>query len=409
MLRCYIVKEMQSSWFSFSADDHQHISAGLLRDLQFELAWDRLNTMQAQGFTADSWLLNLFLYTLSSVHCWSEIHFLLSNALLNPEYRVPAALWSHLLHTATREQYQPLVREVWNRAVKIGYINPSSGLCTTALESCAAHGDTILAADVFRVLSERSSPLQTWHYESLLEAYIVSGDLEGTLSTIQIMLKAGFPLTSANTRSLYQCLRESSDMVADALGLISSPSIKKKGQPIPLAFVNAILEAMVQQGDLSAAIDTLHSLDRFTAETASIETFNIVLQGCTIAARKDLAMSLAFEMRQRGIVPNALTYDRLILVCLSTDNKGDFDDAWRYYDELQTVTPVHDRVEAQRWGLRRGTVKTLTRSCVQYRDERALTLLERCEQEGMDVSILRRTLEKAWEDRWGQSGSLVSE
>ena len=393
---------MERSWITLSSADYHHIAAGLLKDRQFELAWDQLGIMQTKGFYPEPWLLNLFLYTLSSISAWPEVTLILNTLPPERQFRLPTMLWSHLLHVATREHYQPLVSMIWNRAAKTGYINPPSGLCTTILESCAANGDTFTAADVFRLLGQRSSMLQSWHYESLLEAYLVSGDIEGVLSSAQIMTKAGFPLNEQNTRSLYTHLQENSGKISDILGIISSESFGTR-DPVSLVFINTILEALLADGKLSAALDIFHKLNEYTPEPATVATFNILLQGCAQVAQKDTAMSLAREMRQYDIAPTALTYDRLILVCLSTKKQDDLEDAWWYYEEAMAVGKNHPATGDESWGLRRGTIRLLAENFVLHRDHRAFDLLNQCIADGMDVNVLHRDIKDKWQLKWGQA------
>ena len=397
---------MESSWITLSDADHHHIVAGLLKDLQFELAWDQLGIMQTKGFYPQPWLLNLFLYTLSSISAWPEVTVILNTLPPEPRFKLPAMLWSHLLHTATREHYQPLVSMIWNRAVNTGYINPPSGLCTTILESCAANGDTFTAADVFRLLGQRSSMLQSWHYESLLEAYLVSGDIEGVLSSTQIMTKAGFPLNEENTRSLYTYLQENPEKISHTLDIIFSMSSSTR-DPVSLVFINTILEALLAHGKLTTALDIFHKLDEYTPEPATAATFNILLQGCAQVAQKDTAMSLAQKMRQYDIAPTALTYDRLILVCLSTKKQGDLEDAWRYYEEAMAVGKSHRATSDGSWGLRRGTIRLLAENFVLHRDHRAFDLLNQCIVGGIDVSVLLRDVKDQWQTKWGQSSGYI--
>ena len=86
-------------------------------------------------------------------------------------------------------------------------------------------------------------------------------------------------------------------------------------------------------------------------------------------------MFLAAEMIELKVPPDAITYDRLILVCL---NGPDIEDAFQYYEEMRD----------QGFAPRRGTFTSLVKVCTQAGDSRAQEIIEDMRHLGMDVAKL---------------------
>lgn len=96
-------------------------------------------------------------------------------------------------------------------------------------------------------------------------------------------------------------------------------------------------------------------------------------------------MFLASEMAALGIRPDVLTYDRLVLVCLTED---DYEDAFRYLEEMKTMFEGSE--------LRPGTFNALIKKCVAAGDKRTWDILEEMQSRGQNVEKIKRWAEKAW-------------
>ena len=102
-------------------------------------------------------------------------------------------------------------------------------------------------------------------------------------------------------------------------------------------------------------------------------------------------MFLANEMVKLGLSPSRLTYDRLILVCLTA---GDLDDAMLYYEEMVSTGATAGKKGPMK--PRRNTWEALIYRCVEEGDERAVALLNDCKD---GVEEPRRNIEKAVVER----------
>ena len=190
-----------------------------------------------------------------------------------------------------------------------GYLKPPTATCLNVLELAARVGNVKLATDVFRVLAERNTVLTSYHYESLLEAYLNGGDLSAAISVALIMQDSGIKVTEASIHPLYLYLRDDAARPMTAFALLQDA--EAAGKSVPTACVNACLQACMHLSLLPAAIEiykALHSVSRAGPNTA---TFNILFQGCYKAGRKELAMFLAQEMVKLGVRPEDRKSTRL--------------------------------------------------------------------------------------------------
>ena len=279
----------------------------------------------------------------------------------------------------------------WRKRVETGYLNPPSGICLNVLATASRHGDFRLATDVFRILGNRIHTFQLHHYEALIEAYVNSSDLKSALTVLCVMSSSGVFPTEASTRPLFIYLRQEPSRPTEAFEILKELKGSKRDVPTPA--VNCIIEACIHQNDLAQAVEYYKNLHTVCSAGPTTATFNALLRGCSQAARKDLAMFLASEMLALDVAPDALTYDRLILVCLDADPSSDtrntdteYEDAMRYLAEMKGMG----------WFPRRGTVVALVKRCCEVGDDRAWQLLEEMERRGMSVRNLETWLEEHW-------------
>jgi hypothetical protein len=206
------------------------------------------------------------------------------------------------------------------------------------------------------------------------------------------MAKAGLEPDSNTTRPLYLYLTQSDSLPDKAWQLLKS--FTEDGHAVPSAAVNVVIEAKIQRGQFPEAVDFYKELHTICDSGPNTETFNILLQGTTRHSTKSMGMFFASEMRSLGVRPDRLTYDRLILVCL-LDN--DYEDAFRYLEEMKTVGAEKEEDGQVGWWMRPGTVSMLTQRCAKAGDSRAWGLLDEFDRRNMvDKWRLRKLVEETW-------------
>lgn len=386
---------MRQKWFVISNEGWHDLIAGLLRDRQLELALDALELLQREGSKIRPWLYDMVIYTLCDAEEFDQIIKILRYRIAKGELLISPTVWFYLLDTASRALHHAATLYVWRKRVETSYLNPPSGICTNVLNTAARHGDFRLATDVFRVLGNRTQVLHQHHYEALLESYLASSDLKTALLVLSIMTSSGVLPSESSTRPIYIYLQESPSLSSTALSILRE--LHQSSRPIPPESVNVIIEAFIHHKDLASAIETYKTLHTLVPAGPTTATFNALLRGCASAANKDLAMFLAAEMAALKVAPNALTYDRLVLVCLNADRQGTenaYTDAWRYFEEMRAVG----------WWPRMGTIKNLATSCCAKGDKRVWKLMEQAKKVGeIEARVVQKVVMQCWKMGDGQA------
>ena len=326
----------------------------------------------------------MIVYILCSAEDFESALDLMKRRFTDGELNISGSLWYHFLDTASRALHHRATQFAYRARVESSYLNPSAGMCINILNTAARHGDTYLATSVLRVLGKRSgTPIQLHHYEALLETYIKAKDLRTAITLLTIMTAAGHPPTESSTRPIYAHLRQSPMLPTKAVSMLED--LREQDRQIPIQALNVIMQASISHHDLTSALNvykTMHTIaPNLNPNTA---TFNVLFRGCAQAARKDLAMFLASEMVALEIAPDALTYDRLILVCLNSETN--IDDAWRYFGEMKTLG----------WWPRDGTYMSLVRRACEQGDERVWTLVHDSRDRGVPGQRMRELVREHW-------------
>ena len=385
LLRSEILEELYQRWFSLTPDGWHDVITGLLRDRQLEVALNNFELCGSQGIPIQSWLYDIVSYALCDLNELDEALKLMRYRMSTGERSISPGLWAHLLDAASRSLHHEATLFVWRVRVESGSLNPSSGICVNILNTAVRHGDGHLASDVFRLLDRRKHKFQPHHYEALLESWLASNKLRPALSVLSSMASSSVPLTETSTRAIYTYLVEHYSRLPEAMQTLQSLSSDSDNQ-IPHAALNCIIEAHIHHSDLASAIETYQVFHSIIPSGPNTATFNVLFRGCSNAHRKDLAMFLASEMLALNVPPNALTYDRLILVCLSesADKVEGFEDAWKYFLEMQSLS----------WWPRGGTLKSLgIRGCV-LADKRVADLVD--EERGLSEKRMEYLMWMYW-------------
>lgn len=266
-------------------------------------------------------------------------------------------------------------------------MNPSSGLCVYMLNIAARHGDAQLAHDIISFLEQRpGNNFDHSHYELLIAAYINAGNLENALAILSVMQTVNVLPNGSTTRSVYQYLTKSRILPREAFAVLRE--LHSSGQPISVASINCLIDAAIHFEDLNLALDFYKSIHELCVSTKpNIETFNSLLRGCRVCGdRKDIALILAAEMVALKIPPDALTYDRMLLICIR--QKDDYEDGMRYFQEMQ----------AHRMKGRYGTLLAVARRLAIEADPRVDIVLDEMENV-CDLNLvmnLRQWVNKYW-------------
>ncbi|RDL33779.1 uncharacterized protein BP5553_08147 [Venustampulla echinocandica] len=379
LLRNQIMQEMKERWFGLSPEGWHSLTTGLLRDRQLEVAMDKLEEMQSDQIVIQPWLYDIFTYKLCEAGEVDEAFKLLYYRFQHDRKDIEPSVWYYLLNTFSSSFHYEGVKYIWNLRVATSYLIPSDGICVHVLNLAARHADPILATSAVRILSSRRTALAPFHYEALLAAYAASEDLGTAFRILMIMSKAGFEPDSATTRPLFTHLSQPSSSLSKAWKTLKS--LFDDGHTIHIAAVNVVIEATIAQKRFGEAVELYKELHTICESGPNTETFNILFQGAEKGQAKDTAMFLASEMMALGIKADYLTYDRLIMVCLHAD---DYEDAFRYLDEMKKVGKDKFQNGQKGWWMRFGTAAEMVKKCTEAGDERGTAMLAEMKRRGMD-------------------------
>ncbi|KAL9579661.1 MAG: hypothetical protein Q9212_004975 [Teloschistes hypoglaucus] len=388
LLRKHVLEEVRQRWFNLSDEGWQDVIVGLLRDKQLEVAIETLQNVQQEGIRIQPWLYDLVLFNLCEGGEYDEALSMLRFRIDSGEQVISGNVWHHVLDSASRAFHHEATLYAWRKRVETSYLNPSSGVCLNVLDTAARHGDSRLATDVIRVLGNRSQRLQRYHYEALIESYLPS-DLQTAFTVLTLMASSRIRPTESSTRAIFLHLQQSSDLPKSAIAILRD--LKQQQRLIPVEAVNVIIESYIYHEQFDTALETYKMLHTLCPSGAVTGTFNTLFRGCR--SRKEIAMFLASEMVAMKVPPNALTYDRLVLVCVeASSTQEDLTDAWRYVEEMR----------GGGWWLRLGTAKALAKKACALGDERIWNLQgDPNEDGGLDKVSLRRMVEEKWKGKEG--------
>lgn len=381
LVRNMMIKEMRERWIEIYPKGHRYIAIGLLRDGQYEMALDKLDSMVKQGMTPEPWFLDLFIYVFGKLEFFDE-------ALRIARYRdgfgieVPVNVWYYLLDVCSKGQHHEATTHVWNRTVPQGIINPSDGVCLNVLNMAAVHGDTDLATQVIQFLANRGTRLARPHYEALAEAYTMQGTIERAIEVYCIMHGAGAEVSPATTGTLCQVLARDPHLIDQAVEAMISLKHKYR---IPVGVYNAVLSETAKSSALPPAdafvkaLDLYRRLRDFLPAGPNQDTFRALLRHCT---NPDVAQFLLGEMLAFGLRPGLRTTELVFKV--DVERAGP---SYRAKKRFYEVAP-HLRAGfvrgTRRWRNFMELALGLVRRLIAEEDPEAWRILEVCKRNGLE-------------------------
>ncbi|KAF1949037.1 hypothetical protein CC80DRAFT_458231 [Byssothecium circinans] len=400
MLRTDILEYMKERWFDLSDRAHNFVVAGMLRDRLFEQALEKLEDMIRNRIKVELWLWDKTIWMLLEFGEIEEAFYVLSlrQNVEGQDIKLTGVMWLQLLDAAGKKHLADAAVLIWNMRVIPGYLKPPTGTCLNMLSIAARTGNVKLGTDVFRILTERDTVLNTHHYEALIECYLNASDIFSAFSVVVIMQDSGLRIAPEALHPLITYLTQSESRPMEAFKTLQT--LSSGGRKVPLVAVNACIRGCFGAKDkdihMTPAVEIYKALHTVCPTGPDIQTFNILLAGCGRSKRKELAMFLANEMIQLGIKPDAITYDRLIIVCL---NVYDYEDAMLYYEEMRGMG----------WVPRETTWDDLIVKSTQMGDPRAVAALKDLKElGGADpgrLAVLERLVHRRFEQGVARAGT----
>ena len=333
LLRQEILCKLRDRWLTLSPAGWHFVVAGLLRENQIELALEQAALMERKDMFVENWLHGMIIYTLCDHQEFHEV-FDLMRARVDQGHDMSNSLWAHVLTTASEALHHPTVRFVWRRMVELDYMHPPAEVCDNVLKVASKVGDTELSSSVSRYLDQNNIKLGRGQHEHLVEAHVSAGDLPAAFEALCAMHESGTPLADSSTAAVLAYMIENKTDRREAWQMLKR--LKNEKRSIPIECVRAIVDLCEHDAheDPSVVDDGVgfyKELYTLCPEGADVRVYNALIRMCRTAKNRQSGMFLVKEMASLGVVPNAITFESIILMCLDA---GNFRSGFMYFQDL---------------------------------------------------------------------------
>lgn len=303
--------------------------------------------------------------------------------------RLAPSIWMSILRSCAEGGYLAGVELSWSRAVRLGLLAPDDGLLLTILalaakegsvqmvRTCLRHidptffkeGEPVIPSDQnsdtqSRPSRDLSTPakrieMQEWHLAPLFEAECSARNYQGAMQTLCLYHHRGWTITDRTASRISTSIYPDKASLRLALDALAHSATDAK-QGTHICIVNAVMSAAVWLGDLAAALEIYRAIPSYHTIAdadgkvsnrqprfirANLDTFNTLLSGCIDAADYDMGVELLKDLNKLKIGPDAVTYERMIVLCLT---QATYDDAFGLVEEAKDkgITPSRKSFEA---------------------------------------------------------------
>lgn len=334
---------MRKDWIDTTPEHRIHTALGLLRDGQYEMAVEEVESMMADGLAVPPYIHEILIFALANLGFIDEaITYLNHRTQQDPPPRDD--IYYFLLDACAAAQHYTSTTHLW-RTVG-AKITPSDGTLLNILNTAARYADLPLALEVLQRLSDRKVQMSFHHFEPVVEAYAGAGDLEGAFRMVCVMEAAGVRPTRGATRGLFSALKERPGEITSCVEILEK---LQETYRVPVAAVNVLIEAAVETDNVSTAEVILDGMESLTPEQPTYTTLlpfftlpypplPVCIKAVTLFPRSlNLPPDVLARLASR-LVPYDVEAALGYLRCLDLTYKGE-DDAWvAYADTVHKVT-----------------------------------------------------------------------
>lgn len=298
--------------------------------------------MQRKDIHVQDWLHSSMIYHLCDLGELDEV-LRLMQVRVSQGHDMTSELWMHVLRTAIEAQHYITARFVWRRMVELGYLHPSTVVCSDVLRLAASVSDIEIAKSVFRHLARRALSPTLEDYQQLIVANVGVSDLPAAFGVLCTMHEAGLALDQTTTQPILAYMIQSKTDRRDAWQILKKLHNEKHG--IPLASVRVIAELCEHdaQNDPTVVDDAVgfyNEIHTLCPQGADLQVYNALIRMCRTAGKREAGIFLVKEMATLNVIPNGGTFETIILMCLDA---GNYKSALMYLLDLSkreaTVSP----------------------------------------------------------------------
>lgn len=261
----------------------QTVAVALLRDEQYELAYDSLLKMHAEKTRVDPWVYDVFIFVFGKTGFLDEMLEILASRLELEYAEGLDTLQLYALDVCSAAFHYPGTVSGWSTLVRSGKVNPSDGVVENVLDTAAREADTAMATEALDMLANRVK-IRDYHYESLVEAFTNAGDLAGAVRVYCIMHETGIFVTQEVANRLIQSAGERGAGLASWL-----LEAGQEGKTLPSALVDAVMVNQIAASNYDQAMKLFADYEKLCGNKCPDDvTLQLIRQCRDISAIQEL-------------------------------------------------------------------------------------------------------------------------
>ncbi|TDZ30991.1 putative U6 snRNA-associated Sm-like protein LSm4 [Colletotrichum spinosum] len=375
VIRNEVVAAMKQSWTQIDHEGETHYALGLLRDGQYELALDKIETLIDDRVPVEPWVYDIYIFMFAQRGFVEEAVRLAHSKAHAADGETHLAMWYMLLDVCSQAYHYEGTRYIWGRLLESDRLNLSDGVLLNIINTAARQHDFELVTHANRLVAQRGGKLLAHHYEPLIDCYGGVGDIEGAFRVLCIMFNAISVAPYASTRSIYEWVKKRPDSLDLALEALEA---LKNDYKVPIAALNVLVEAAVETHGFAKALDIYNNAYKYTEAPPNHVTIRYILQACEETAPLKTLVAENLELALKG--------DRGVFASVVFEFvlAGDIDLAYKCLELMGEAPDPAQRPRPQPW-IDQRTLLALVRKSMDAQDERIWWLVDQAEKRNMDV------------------------
>lgn len=272
-LRSQVLDTLERQWHAISDDARAYVLVAMLREGQFELAYDGFVSDLEAGKTFEPWVYDIFVVVFGHEGFLDEMLDLAAKrrAITAQDDAGTFNLLYFTLDVCSSASHYPGTVWSWLAGMKDDKTVPSDGILENVLATAARHGDATLAAEVHSMISRRTR-IHIHHYDALVEAFAGSQNVEGVLRVMEIMHDNGLPVSRKTALPLTELLCAQPKLIPEVEDVMREIAQKRDSGRIAGDIVDHVLEAKAKSTGVESAIALYEEALALTGRKPSVAT-----------------------------------------------------------------------------------------------------------------------------------------
>ncbi|CAG8757945.1 15654_t:CDS:2, partial [Cetraspora pellucida] len=381
-LRELIFEMIEKDWLQPTIVTYDNYLTALLANGEIERGIDFIDILKRKGIQPTVTMYENLMKKICYFE-WPEEAFALLKKMEAEHLPTYSSMYYDVLRCSADQYYLDGLIYCWEKIIEGRYLDLDEGACIDVLHVASRFGKPHLAAQVLVYLTEtRKVPLDKWHLEPLLEAFINDNDIKQAMGMLSVMAAEEVKPNSKTALPIVAAISKNVESIDKAY--YSLEELVKDGKKVDVLALNTIINACRfvngsgnkfgnrTKPDIHRAVETYKSAEKLGVKP-DVHTFNALLGVCFSAQHRELGQQFWTEMQRAGIQPDSESYRRMIYLCCSTDY--DYEDAFVYLEEMkaQNILPSSTIYEK------------IIKTCVNHNDSRAKLALEEMESFGYRI------------------------